>query len=85
MFQVHQALSSSKEDDFSLKVFRIAPIYMVAKVPGGKEFSSENCKLIDEAGAYAAVYFLDFVAKNHSNNVWPFFADVKCPRELSRA
>jgi len=64
MFQVHQALSSSKEDDFSLKVFRIAPIDMVAKVPGGKEFSSENCKLIDEAGAYAAVYFLDFVAKN---------------------
>jgi len=64
MFQVHQVLSSSKEDDFSLKVFRIAPIDMVAKVPGGKEFSSENCKLIDEAGAYAAVYFLDFVAKN---------------------
>ena len=66
MFQVHQALSSSKEDDFSLKVFRIAPIDMVAKVPGGKEFSSENCKLIDEAGAYiyTAVYFLDFMAKN---------------------
>ena len=64
MFQMHQRLKNSSEtNDFSIKVFRITPIDLVAKVPGGKEFSTENSTLIDEAGSYAAVYFADFLQK----------------------
>ena len=66
----YPALRSSKEDEFSIKLFKVALINMVAKVPGGKEFSSENWKLIDEAGAYGAVYFLDFVAKSGCLASW---------------
>ena len=65
MFQMHQTLKNSSEtNNFSIKVFRItALIDLVAKVPGGKEFSTENSTLIDEAGSYAAVYFAYFLQK----------------------
>ena len=42
---------------------RFIPIDLVAKVPCGKDFSTKNSTLIDEAGTYSAVYFTDFLHK----------------------